>query len=91
MTKPLRLAIIAAFALAAMAVRARACNAECAEGEACNDEAEPCMPAGSFSWQGDRAPSMRAKISGRSRSLRVDEHRLCLAGCGWIQYVHSGH
>ncbi len=44
MTKPLRLA------LAAMAVRAQACNVECSEGEAYNDEAELCMPIGSFSW-----------------------------------------
>ncbi len=48
-TKPLRLALLAAFALAAMAVRAQACNVECSEGEAYNDEAELCMPIGSFS------------------------------------------
>ncbi len=50
MTKPLRFALLAAFALAAMAVRAQACNVECSEGEAYNDEAELCMPVGSFSW-----------------------------------------
>ena len=50
MTKPLRLAVIAVFALAAMVVRAQACNVECAEGEAYNDEAELCMPVDSFSW-----------------------------------------
>ena len=50
MTKPLRLALLAAFALAAMAIRAQACNVECNEGEAYNDEAELCMPVGSFSW-----------------------------------------
>jgi hypothetical protein len=50
MTKPLRLALLAAFALAAMVARAQACNVECAEGEAYNDEAELCMPIGSFSW-----------------------------------------
>ncbi len=50
MTKPLRLALLAAFALSAMALRAQACNVECAEGEAYNDEAELCMPVGSFSW-----------------------------------------
>ena len=53
MTKPLRLALLAAFALAAMAVRAQACNVECNEGEAYNDAAELCMPIGSFSlWTG---------------------------------------
>ena len=50
MTKPLRLALLAAIVLAAMAVRVQACNVECAEGEAYNDEAELCMPVGSFSW-----------------------------------------
>lgn len=50
MTKPLRLAILTAFTLAVMAGRAPACNVECSEGEAYNDEAELCMPVGSFSW-----------------------------------------
>ncbi|MFQ5565687.1 MAG: hypothetical protein ACE5EU_04935 [Paracoccaceae bacterium] len=50
MTKPLRLTILLAFTVAAMAARAQACNVECAEGEAYNDEAELCMPVGSFSW-----------------------------------------
>jgi len=49
MPKPLRLALLAAFALAAMAAHAQACNVECNEGEAYNDEAELCMPVGSFS------------------------------------------
>jgi hypothetical protein len=50
MTKPLRLTLLAVFAFAAMAARAQACNVECSEGEAYNDVAELCMPAGSFSW-----------------------------------------
>jgi hypothetical protein len=49
-TKPLRLILLAAFTLASMAVRAQACNVECSEGEAYNDEAELCMPVDSFSW-----------------------------------------
>ncbi len=49
MTKPLRFALLAAFALAAMTIRAQACNVECNEGEAYSDEAELCMPIGSFS------------------------------------------
>ena len=49
MTKPLRLALLAAFALAAMAVRVEACNVECSAGEAYSDAAELCMPIGSFS------------------------------------------
>ncbi len=50
MIRPLRLALLLGFALAAMTARAQACNVECNEGEAYNDEAELCMPIGSFSW-----------------------------------------
>ena len=50
MTKPLRLALLAALAITARTVRAQACNVECAEGEACDEEAELCVPVGSFSW-----------------------------------------
>lgn len=49
MTRTLRLTILAAFTLAAMTFRAQACNVECNAGEAYNDEAELCMPVGSFS------------------------------------------
>lgn len=49
MTKPLGLALLAAFALAAMTAHAPACNVECNTGEAYNDAAELCMPVGSFS------------------------------------------
>jgi hypothetical protein len=49
MTKPLGLALLAAFALAAMTAHAPACNVECNTGEAYDDAAELCMPVGSFS------------------------------------------
>jgi hypothetical protein len=49
MTKLLRLALLAAFALAAMTTGVHACNVECNTGEAYNDAAELCMPVGSFS------------------------------------------
>ena len=49
MIKPLRLALLSAFVLAAMTAHATACNVECNLGEAYNDAAELCMPVGSFS------------------------------------------
>ena len=49
MIRLLSLILLAAFALSSTTTSVTACDVECKEGEAYNDDEELCMPVGSFS------------------------------------------